>query len=247
MPFLCTNAAGERGTLVQLRVTFLPGTSPVWKLSQVDLEYWEHFTEAPGMKEIQTCPSLSKVHARPSPSCQQGISSAALLLNTDRKPDHLHLLCLGFLYSIQKSAVCIFGIISYLISYRGYCYRIGQACSATVVLGQFSAAWCQFNVFAFCILRTKPGLCWLSLSQEWLNLFCLLLWLLLFQTHCLCVGNSEAFLKYSWAVLIFMYGLHDRLQNYAFLGKKLQLLFIATAFAADFYLTFKSFFWLLLA
>lgn len=39
-----------------------------------------------------------------------------------------------------------------------------------------------------------------------------------------------------------MYSLCDRLQGYAFLGKKLQLLFIAEAFPAGFYLTFKSFF-----
>lgn len=38
--------------------------------------------------------------------------------------------------------------------------------------------------------------------------------------------------------LIFMCSLYDRLQSYAFHGKKLQLFFIA---GADFYLSFKSF------
>lgn len=57
-------------------------------------------------------------HARPLSSCQQQIFSAALLLNTDRKPGHDLLLYLGFLYPIQKSGVCFynFDIISYFIS-----------------------------------------------------------------------------------------------------------------------------------
>lgn len=112
------------------------------------------------MKEIQTCPSLSSVHARPSPSCQQWISSAALLLNTDRKPDHVHLPCLGFVYSIQKSAVCIFGIISYLISYRGYCYRSSLQCHCCI-RAIFS---CVMSVQCVCILDSQNKT-WAVLTQ----------------------------------------------------------------------------------
>lgn len=58
---MCTNRPGERGAVVQPRVTFLPSTSAVWKLSQVQLEYWEHFIEVPRLKEIQAGHSLSNV------------------------------------------------------------------------------------------------------------------------------------------------------------------------------------------
>lgn len=61
MPLVCTNTGGERGAVVQLRVTFILSTSPVWKLSQVELEYWEHFIEVPGLTEIQAGHSLSNV------------------------------------------------------------------------------------------------------------------------------------------------------------------------------------------
>lgn len=79
MPLVCTNTSGERGAVVQLRVTSLPGTSPVWKLSQLELE---HFIEGPGLKEIQTCCSLNNV------PCQALAFTLAVDLQCSRMPTY---------------------------------------------------------------------------------------------------------------------------------------------------------------